>query len=176
MYSIYEIVNRINGRAYIGATKLPLNERYRYHKSRLRYNRGSYSDEFRKDWFNHGEHNFIIQLIEEVEDDKQQERELWWIKNSFKPYNLTENTVIPTPKHTEATKKRISEKMADRKFTEQHKRRISEAKTILDADSVIEIRDLYSTGRTTYRKLAEEYGVSKDTIARVVKGVGIAYG
>lgn len=86
---IYKIVNRINNKHYIGQTK-NINTRFKKHVAcaKRKINRHLY------DAMNcYGTENFSIHLIEEVEDNKADEREIFWVKelNTFSPagYNMT---------------------------------------------------------------------------------------
>lgn len=92
MYSIYKIINLINGKIYIGQTCKTLEERFSSHIkcARRKLNRRLY------DSMNHyGYENFKIELIEECDKSAVDDREKYWIKyyNSMDPligYNMSE--------------------------------------------------------------------------------------
>lgn len=79
---IYKITNKLNGKIYIGQTIKSLEERFQ------KYCCGTSAKDIRK----YGKDNFTIELIEEVETDKLNEREVYWISfyDSYnKGYNCT---------------------------------------------------------------------------------------
>ena len=91
MSYIYKITNNVNGKLYIGKTKRSLSERFKQHVTASRrediFNRPLYKA-FRK----HGIENFKIELVEEVVESVECERESFWIEyfSSFKHgYNAT---------------------------------------------------------------------------------------
>lgn len=79
MSYIYSITNQINGKQYIGATTLSLEERYQHHIYDSRKDRCSKRPLY-KAMNKYGEHNFSIDVVEEVEDEKRFEREVYWIE------------------------------------------------------------------------------------------------
>lgn len=90
---IYKITNKINGKIYVGQTTKTLTERFQKHcwgttaKDIYHFNM-AIKEAIRK----YGKENFIIELIEEVEQDKLDEREVYWISyyDSYnKGYNCT---------------------------------------------------------------------------------------
>lgn len=90
---IYKITNKINGKIYVGQTTKTLTERFQKHcwgtttKDVYHFNM-AIKEAIRK----YGKENFIIELIEEVEQNKLDEREVYWISyyNSYnKGYNCT---------------------------------------------------------------------------------------
>ena len=88
---IYKITNKINGKVYIGKTKLPIEDRFKKHIkcAENRVNRHLY------DAMNHyGYENFEMCLVESCDGESVlSERETFWIKeyNSQSPvgYNMT---------------------------------------------------------------------------------------
>lgn len=81
---IYKITNNINGKIYIGQTKTSINRRFVSHKSAAR--RGINYILY-KAIRKYGQENFKIELIEEVENNLANEREMFWIAE----YNSTNN-------------------------------------------------------------------------------------
>lgn len=90
---IYKITNKINGKIYVGQTTQTLKERFQKHcwgatiKDKYHLNM-AIKQAIRK----YGKENFTIELIEEVEKDKLDEREVYWIKyydSYHKGYNCT---------------------------------------------------------------------------------------
>ncbi len=90
---IYKITNKINGKVYVGQTMKTLKERFQKHcwgtteKDSYHLNMA-----IKKAIKKYGKDNFTIELIEEVEQNKLDEREVYWISfyNSYnKGYNCT---------------------------------------------------------------------------------------
>lgn len=90
---IYKITNKINGKIYIGQTIKSLKERFQKHcwgtteKDKYHLNMA-----IKKAIKKYGKNNFTIELIEEVETDKLDERESYWISfydSYHKGYNCT---------------------------------------------------------------------------------------
>ena len=88
---IYKITNKINGKIYVGQTIKNYEERFRQH--RLNYNKEYFSQiVLYKAFKKYGIENFSFEMIEEVEREKLDEREKYWIEyyNSyFNGYNST---------------------------------------------------------------------------------------
>lgn len=90
-YTIYKVTNIVTGKVYVGQTKYKLSERFAWHKSRARNNKGHAP--LLKAIREYGETNFSIEALEEnVSQDNVDDCERYWIKkcNSLFPdgYNL----------------------------------------------------------------------------------------
>lgn len=90
---IYKITNKVNGKIYVGQTVKTLEERFKKHcwgtTERDKYHLNM---AIKKAIIKYGKENFTIELIEEVETDKLDEREVYWISfyDSYnKGYNCT---------------------------------------------------------------------------------------
>lgn len=83
---IYKITNNINGKIYIGQTKTSIERRFISHKSAAR--RGINYILY-KAIRKYGQENFKIELIEEVENNLANEREIYWIAK----YGSTNNNI-----------------------------------------------------------------------------------
>lgn len=90
---IYKYTNKINNKIYIGQTIRPLEVRHKRHLKDSEHDNLYFHRALRK----YGEENFTLEVIEDnIEKDKLDEREIYWIKyyNSFylngKGYNMTE--------------------------------------------------------------------------------------
>lgn len=88
---IYKITNKINGKIYIGQTSKTIQERFESHlrKAKQHTNRYLYDAMNR-----YGYENFIISQIEECDNSKLDEREIYWIayyksNNKKYGYNMT---------------------------------------------------------------------------------------
>jgi group I intron endonuclease len=90
---IYKITNNINGKVYIGQTVKSLKERFEKHCWRTTNNDlYHFNMAIKKAIRKYGKENFTIELIEEVETSKLDEREVYWISyyDSYnKGYNCT---------------------------------------------------------------------------------------
>lgn len=91
MAYIYKIINKINGKIYIGKTLKNIEERWKEHcKDYLR------REEEKRPLYSamkkYGKENFIIEEVEQCSDEEVNEREIYWIEyyGSFKyGYNAT---------------------------------------------------------------------------------------
>ena len=88
---IYKITNKINNKVYIGQTKKTIEERFQEHlkKAKIHTNRYLY-DAMNK----YGYNNFFVSKIEECDNSKLDEREIYWIafyksNNKKYGYNMT---------------------------------------------------------------------------------------
>ncbi len=130
---IYKITNKINKKIYIGQTKKTIEERFQEHlkKAKIHTNRYLY-DAMNK----YGYHNFIVSQIEQCDDSKLDEREIYWIafyhsNNKEYGYNMTiggggGDTWNKNP-HKEITSKKISEANKGRQMTPEHSKKFIEA-------------------------------------------------
>ena len=129
---IYEIVCLVTNDRYIGSA-IDIKRRWREHKSYLNRNL-NFCPHLQKAWNKYGESNFIFSIIEEVDVDLLIEREQYYIDTEKPKYNVCKiagNTL--GRKHTEETKKKISETcmgrpsvFRGRKHTEETRKKISE--------------------------------------------------
>ena len=91
---IYKITNLVNGKIYVGQTTKSLKERFQKHcwgtteKDSYHLNM-AIKNAIKK----YGKNNFTIELIEEVETDKLDEREVYWI-SYYDSYNKGYNCTI----------------------------------------------------------------------------------
>jgi group I intron endonuclease len=125
---IYKIQNIINNKVYVGSA-INLRKRKNNHLSDLRYNRHS-SSHLQNAFNKYGEKTFKFVVLESVKNIIElEEREIFWIKKlkshiNSNGYNarifVTDNRNL---KHSEETKKKISE---NRKGKGKHKQHITE--------------------------------------------------
>jgi group I intron endonuclease len=113
MGRIYLIKNHITGKVYVGQTRYTIQHRFTQHIELA----GKDNSVLHKSIKKHGVENFSIELLEEVENAKLNEREVYWIAkyNSVIPngYNMTAGGGgISGYKHTEITKKTLRIKSA----------------------------------------------------------------
>ena len=101
---IYKITNKVNGKIYVGQTMKSLEERFKKHcwgtteKDSYHFNMA-----IKKAIKKYGKQNFTIELIEEVGQNKLDEREVYWISyyNSYNQgYNCTLGGQNGATRHT----------------------------------------------------------------------------
>ncbi len=214
MHYLYTILNKKNNNIYVGITNNP---KKRWGEHRTAAKNENYTKPLYQSIRKHGINNFTFSIV--AEHDNRQiisngEKCLikYLKKYEFILYNLNEggdNIVIRRSgkdnpffgkKHTEETKKIISEKATGRKMpplTAEHKQAISDWNLknrpplseetrvklkeaaqrnkvkfqILTMEQAKEIRASYSRQLRNGEILAKEYGVSGNVIMRIVKGL-----
>ena len=91
---IYKIVNKVNGKYYVGSSK-NINYRWRRHKWELRLNKHT-NDYLQRSWNKYSENNFEFQIVELASENQLLEKEQEYlneIKNEKdKCYNLNPNS------------------------------------------------------------------------------------
>jgi group I intron endonuclease len=115
---IYEFINNVNQKIYIGQAS-DYKQRIRSHKFNLSQNKNTpFYNALRK----YGWNNFSINIVEECDEEKLNQREIYWIeeKKSLYPngYNLLEGG--KQAKHTDVTKQKISDSRKGIKFSKSH--------------------------------------------------------
>lgn len=185
MQVIYKIVNKVNGKFYIGSTN-NLIKRWRNHKSSL--NRNVHENSYlQKAWNKYGEAAFEFFVLEEVNDDNRIEREIYYI-NETKCYdrdigynfdkNPSDKSGANNPfygkNHKEQTKQKL--RLIANNRSDELKARMGEKnkggghpKAILNWHKVEQIRKLYSSGEHTYVSLSKMYCVSKGAIQAIIE-------
>ena len=95
MGKIYKVTNNINKKIYIGQTIQDENIRWNHH---IREALNGSDTKFHRALRKYGKDGFIWEVIEEVDNDKLNEREIYWISyyNSYKQgYNSTTGGDLP---------------------------------------------------------------------------------
>jgi group I intron endonuclease len=90
MLAVYKIINKVNGKLYIGASKV-LKDRWYHHKYRLK-NQFHHAPELQKDWNNFGEENFDFDVIAERFDEDELD---FWERMYILKYSPEYNSVGP---------------------------------------------------------------------------------
>lgn len=107
---IYEIINNVNGKRYVGSTSDAFIRRWSKHKTALN-SQTHPNSHLQNSWNLYGAQAFTFNVLERVTDLSHIiEREQWWIDNSCPEYNIAPvagNTLGKT--HTADTKRRMSE-------------------------------------------------------------------
>ena len=75
---IYKIVNKVNGKIYVGQTTETIEQRFKRH---MGYQKDEHDTKFYRAVRKYGVDNFYVEMIEEVEDREQlNAREEYWIR------------------------------------------------------------------------------------------------
>jgi len=128
---IYKITNIINGKFYLGSSN-DCHQRWIEHLSDLRRNK-HHSIHLQRAWNKYGEKNFIHEIIEVVNNVEDiLNREQYWL-DKLQPFHRDNGYNICSVagktigfKHSDKTKKLLSDKGKGLKRTEETKKRISE--------------------------------------------------
>ena len=113
---IYKIINKINGKYYIGSA-VNLNKRWRKHWWFLK--RGNHPNAYlQNSWNKHGIDNFIFEVVEFVDVDKLRiiEQTYLNIRDKHMTYNISDDASCPMLglKHTPETREKIGKKAVGR--------------------------------------------------------------
>lgn len=121
MQGIYKIKNIVNNFSYIGSSK-DIKRRFRDHKYFLRSNKHT-SIFLQRSWNKYGENSFIFEIIEIVElQENLENREQYYIDNTKCLYNLCKTAGNKFGyKHSDETKRKISEANKGRKVSDETK-------------------------------------------------------
>ena len=183
-YGIYGIVNKINGKVYVGQTGERFLRRFWHHQWKLRDN--SHDNSYLQNaWNKYGEDNFEYVVLEVVEDSSLlDELEIKYIEN-YKNKDLSYNMLLGGGgrrgfKMAESTKKLIAEKnrqhMLGTKHSEETKRKMSKARSgkyvnrktdILNQDIVRNIKLLLISGKTA-SEVSKELGIDYKLINNLI--------
>ncbi len=133
---IYKIINKTNGKYYIGSSDNihGTSGRWKEHINALKANRHD-NDYLQNAWNKDGESNFEIVVIEEVPKLELlivEQKYLDSSKNEFhnQCYNLNPYATgggFVGHQHSDESKKKISKKLKGRIFTDEHKKNLSES-------------------------------------------------
>lgn len=145
---IYKITNLINGKIYIGQTTKTLKERFQKHCWRTTQNDAYHFNMAIKAAIQkYGKNNFKIALIEYVEPDKLDEREVFWI-SYYDSYNNGYNCTLGG--QNGAT--RIP------KLTLAQEYEVIEAKSL--GFTAVEIEEVYKIDKTTVYNIFKRHNVA----------------
>lgn len=127
---IYKIVNKINGKYYVGRTN-NFEERWLKHKSDLIKNR-HHNDVLQRAWNKHGENNFEFIIIERTQSLlKELEQTYLTIAENEqdKCYNLNFNALYGNDKLSERSREKIRKSRIGKKHSVETKNKISSSKS-----------------------------------------------
>jgi group I intron endonuclease len=184
MYQTYVVVNKLNGKIYVGSTEREL--KIRWQKHLVKVNEGSLCT-LHKAIRKYGKDNFDIRMIEEYPTKKAMlVGEIDWISyfDTYKsPYGYNDTpggeggNTNGGKKFSEEWKAKISASNKGREFSEEHKKNLSESQLghvapnrKLTFDQAEEIRKEYATGLITQKQLGKKYSLTQDCIFKIVTG------
>lgn len=182
-YYIYKIINKLNGKAYVGQHKIPTKpESFRRYMGK--------GIAIREAIKKYGKENFDKIILEEIEDDEKHslvsEREKFWITNEETKYpngyNISEGgeggcskesaakgvltKKLNGYKHSEETKLHMSLAAKGKKFSEEHKKHLSEnhhLKTL----HIIVFEDGHKEETTeSLEDISKRFNVNRSTLIR----------
>lgn len=134
---IYKITNKLNGKIYIGQTLKSLEERFQKHcRKTTEKDKYHMNMAIKKAIRKYGKENFTIELIEEVNQELLDVREIYWI-SFYDSYNKGYNCTLGG--QNGATRKT--------KLTWKEENEVIEAKFL--GFSIKEIGDVYNLDRST---------------------------
>ena len=161
MYTVYQHRNLRNGKSYIGMTS---------QNPKRRWNNGwGYKDNLRmwndiqnSDWNTDWEHNILGQFKDKQEALNIEEMFIWLFDSTNGGYNTSAYS-SHSCKHSEETKKKISESMTGEKhpmfgkhFSEEHNNKISQSKGVngilqfsKDGELIAEYSSIHEAERNT---------------------------
>lgn len=131
---IYAIKNTLNGKFYVGSS-LDVRRRWYDHRARLR--RGTSAEtKLLNSWKRHGTEAFVFMFLEQVQENRLLEREQFWAEvlratDEHRGLNvLSPSQRIYAPsrlgrKHTDATKRKMSEAHLGKVFSIEHRINLS---------------------------------------------------
>jgi hypothetical protein len=161
MVKIYTLTHRSSPRVYIGKTVQTLGHRLAGH---IREAKESESSNHRLNWIrsllSHGLKP-DINIIAEVDDDKWSEKEKFYIKLGWQIYP---NDMLNDPNYPGGDKGPVGYKNPEELIIRRAKNR-----RLLSTESLKEIARRRNNGEFLYN-LVKEYGVSRDTIMRGLRG------
>lgn len=183
-YGIYGIINKINGKVYVGQTGERFLRRYWHHQWKLRDN--SHDNMYLQNaWNKYGEDNFDYVVLEVVEDSSLlDELEIKYI-DYYKKKNLSYNMLLGGGgrrgfKMSENAKRIIAEKnrqhMLGTKHSEATKKKMSETRSgrhinrstdILNQDIVRNIKLLLISGKSA-SEVSKELGIEYRLINNLI--------
>lgn len=126
---IYEIVNLVNGKRYVGSAKL-IRRRWGVHRHHLRKG-NHHSFKLQRAWRKYGENSFAFRLLEECEPSLLIEREQFHMESLRPAYNVAKQAGGGGGPMSEAAKEKVraaNRRRTGSKMSAESRARISAAK------------------------------------------------
>lgn len=126
---IYQIVNRVNGKKYIGSA---INIVSRWDRHRRELDAGKHhSPHLQRAWNKYGQDSFHFGVISYCDKDSLLATEQQWIDAAVPEYNVAKNTLAPMTgrKHSEETRAKMSAIQTGRKHSAITKHKLREINT-----------------------------------------------
>ena len=181
---IYAITNKLNNKKYIGTTKYDIQQRYKEHVSRSKsskYIHYPLYNAFRK----YGLENFEISIIEECDENKMFEREIYYISlfDTYRGEGYNATIGGEGKQGVEVTDEKIIETYIDN----GNKLYATSNKLNCNAETIRNILHKYGIPTNSFkqynedkiisyykngmskRKIGEKYNLCEDTIANIIK-------
>ena len=154
MYTVYQHRNLKNGKSYVGMTYRKPNERWRSgkgYKDNLRMWKDIKESDWNKDW----EHNILGKFEDKQEALNVEEMFIQLFDSTNEGYNTSAYS-SHSCKHSKETRRKISESMTGKHFSEEHKKKISQSKGVngilqfsKDGELIAEYSSLTKASRQT---------------------------
>lgn len=97
---IYKITNKINGKTYIGQTRTSIEQRWKEHiRAALRHDNKDHSAPLHLAIEKYGVDNFLVEQLDECENNDLDDYEIYWIKK-LNSYNNGYNASLGGSGHT----------------------------------------------------------------------------
>lgn len=174
---VYKIKNLVNGKIYVGSS-VDIKPRWQQHRSSLRGNHHG-NNYLQRSWNKYGESCFIFEIIREIENQNELiKHEQECIDTLLPQYNMALRAGLPMlgRKHSLETRRKMSKSQKGRILTPDHRLKISKAvsgknnaNTKLSKEKVIFARYLHEKCNVPRKKIKNYFGVSKTTIANIVR-------
>ena len=155
MYTVYQHRNLKNGKSYIGMTSREPKRRWENGLSGYRNNQQMYNDIKNSDWDKDWEHNIIGQFEDKQEALNVEEMFIWLFDSINEGYNTSAYS-SHSCKHSEESKKKISEANTGKHLLEEHRRKISQSMGVngilqfsKDGELIAEYSSIHEAERNT---------------------------
>ncbi|MEO5367385.1 MAG: GIY-YIG nuclease family protein [Magnetococcus sp. WYHC-3] len=165
---VYSIINLKNSKRYIGSTN-DLVERFKRHSSKLRWNKHK-NPHLQSAWNKYGEDSFSFAVIENVDEDILLDKEQFWMDH-FQSYDRKFGyNICKIAGRITGTSRTPEQKEKDRQIQiDLYRRGENSTRAIFTFEIADQIREKYKNEeKTNLAMLAREYGVSKNTIHKIV--------
>ena len=154
MYTVYQHRNLSNGKSYIGMTSQEPKKRWdngNGYKNQPKI----WSDIKESDWNKDWEHNILGKFEDKQEALNVEEMFIWLFDSTNDEYNTSAYS-SHSCKHSEESKKKISESMTGITFSEEHRKKISQSKGVngilqfsKDGELIAEYSSIHEASRQT---------------------------